>query len=695
MTTVLRHSASAAMAGPRRRGIKGAIMAALIACFGLAAAGASTPPMPRLKPPPKPSQLQETAAAATVRRAFDAAAAGQWSIARSELGRADGAARELIRWRIVTDPGSGASWSEMERGLRDLRGFPRMGDLRERVESRIDESALTPAQRAAWLEASGPVSGEGKAELARTYYASGAPLEGDRMLRDAWRNHALSAGMQQGLVSERADRLTSDDHAVRVDMLLWLDQRSQARALLSRLPADQAALAAARLRLREGGKNVQAAIDAVPAALQDHPGLLFDRAQFRRRSGQDDAACALIAEVDGARAHAAGRDRLWREKRRCSGAAMRVGDAARAYRIAASHGLTAGEGFAQAEFLAGWLALRKLRDPARAMRHFETLDRGVATPVSKARALYWRGEAARASGDAATAASFYQEASKLPTAFFGQLAATKTAGPAMLSLGEAVAITPGERAAFEERVQVRAMHLLAAIGDAKTFQLFAFALDDQLTTPADHELLAQFARARLSPEVAVRSAKAGLRRGVVAPDGAYPLVDIPQAAARDIGLEPAMVLAIMRQESEFNQAAVSPAGARGLMQLMPATARLVAQQTGRQYNLSWLIDDPDYNITLGGRYLQGLIDQWSGSYILAIASYNAGPGRAREWINLYGDPRSPGVDPIDWLESIPFEETRNYVQRVLENVQIYRHRLAGRPVPLTLDRDLRRGGWAG
>lgn len=678
MTSLLRHFAHA-----------------LLAFAGFAAiAVAATPPTPRLKPPPKPAQLQEAASAAAVRRAFDAAANGQWSIVRSEMGRAEGGARDLIRWRYVSDPASGASWSEMERGLRDFRGFPLMGDLRERVESRIDESALSPAQRAAWLEASGPVSGEGKAELARAYYASGQTVEGDRMLKDAWRNHALSAGMQQSLLAERGDRLSPEDYAERVDMLLWLDQRSQARALLARLSAGHMALAEARLRLREGAKNVEAAIAAVPGDLRDHPGLAFERASFRRRTGQDEASCELIANIDGARAHAAGRDRLWREKRRCAGAAMRVGDGPRAYRISANHGLTAGEGFAQAEFFSGWLALRKLRDPERAMRHFETLDRGVGTPVSKARALYWRGEAARAKGDGGAANGFYQEAAKLPTAFFGQLAATKVASPAMMSLGGAVAITPSERAAFEERPQVRAMHLLAAIGDTKTFQLFAFALDDQLTTPADHELLAQFARARLSPEVAIRSAKAGLRRGVIAPDGAYPLMDIPQAAARDIGLEPAMVLAIMRQESEFNQAAISPAGARGLMQLMPATARIVAQQTGRQYNLRWLIDDPDYNITLGGRYLQGLIDQWNGSYILAIASYNAGPGRAREWINLYGDPRSPGVDPIDWLESIPFEETRNYVQRVLENVQIYRYRLAGQPVPLMIDRDLRRGSWA-
>jgi soluble lytic murein transglycosylase len=249
-----------------------------------------------------------------------------------------------------------------------------------------------------------------------------------------------------------------------------------------------------------------------------------------------------------------------------------------------------------------------------------------------------------------------------------------------------------DRAVFEARDLTKAVRILTALGESALFEEFALRLDDQLASAAEHDLLAEIARQRLSPKLAVRSAKSGMRRGIVATASAYPLVAVPPAAS--LAVEPALALAITRQESEFDQRAVSSAGARGLMQLLPSTARLVARQSGRQYNLAWLTDDPGYNMELGSEYLGSLVNQWGGSYILAIASYNAGPGRARQWVNAYGDPRSPGVDPVDWLETIPIAETRNYVQRVMENLQVYRARLSDPPPPVRIEEDLKRGRWS-
>jgi soluble lytic murein transglycosylase len=235
--------------------------------------------------------------------------------------------------------------------------------------------------------------------------------------------------------------------------------------------------------------------------------------------------------------------------------------------------------------------------------------------------------------------------------------------------------------------------LIAQVGDQKDFESFAFYLDDQLQTQLEHELLSQLAREQAYTRTAVRSAKSGLRRGIVAPESAYPLMDLPADARKAGRPEPAVVLSITRQETEFDPRAISSAGARGLMQLMPATAKSTARIEGLPYEPRWLIEDPAYNVTLGAAHLEHLLEQWNGSYILTFAAYNAGPGNARRWIEENGDPRSSSVDAVDWVEMITFEETRNYVQRVLENVGVYRWRLANTPTPIRIEQDLRRGSF--
>jgi soluble lytic murein transglycosylase len=458
------------------------------------------------------------------------------------------------------------------------------------------------------------------------------------------------------------------------------------------LSSEDRLIANARIALQNPPrKGLQAIVDAVPAGRRNDPGLLWDRARYIRRSGRPEDAVSVVLQIDPMLAAASARESIAEERLLYIPRMVRNGQRREAYRLAAGHGLRSGENFADSEFRAGWIALRFLRDTAAAERHFTTLEGGVTAPVSKARALYWGGRALEAMNRDADAQVKFSEAAGFAYTYYGQLAATKLPVRPPLSFPDREPISAQARAEFESRDVVRAMRLMAEVGVQEDFESFAFYLDDQLQTPLEHELLSQMARERAYTRTAVRSAKAGLRRGIVAPDSAYPLMDIPSDARRPGRPEPALILAITRQETEFDTRAVSPAGARGLMQLMPATARATARIEGLPYQLPWLIEDPAYNVTLGAAHLEHLLDDYGGSYILTIAAYNAGPGNVRKWIEDHGDPRSGGVDAIDWVEMITFEETRNYVMRVLENVGVYRWRLANTPTPIRIDQDIRRG----
>lgn len=630
---------------------------------------------------------------------------GDWTRVRgARASAADPLVRKLLTWRLAAAQNSDALFSEVDQALTDLKGWPGRETMRRRGEQMIIDSGLAPAQRIAWLSADGgPLSGDGQASLAVAYQQTGRTVEANALARETWRERALTPRAEALLSSQFSGVITDEDTADRVDRMLWRDDRAGAQRLLSRLgPADRA-LATARISLqsneplayrktkkRKAGPGVTAKLAAVPASRVDNPGLLYDRARYVRRAGRPEDALTIIARVNALDAASTVRDALSAEARLYVPRALRGGQSALAYKLAANHGLTSGENFADAEWLAGWIALRFLKDNAKAAEHFAHLDANVSTPVSKARALYWRGQAAYALSQPAEGDAAMAQAAAYSFTYYGQLAALKRDPAAMLSLAPEVPVTPENRATFEKMELVRALRLVAQSGDRASFELISFYLDDQLTTPAEHELLAEMARANYYTRVAIRSAKAGIRRNIVAQEAAFPLIDLPDSARGADRPEPALVLAIARQESEFDPQAISPVGARGLMQLMPATARNTAKRTGLTYSASALTGDQNYNLTLGSAYLQELINQFNGSYVLAIASYNAGPGRANQWISDWGDPRSGQIDVVDWVELIPISETRNYVQRVMENLQVYRYRLAAGPTPIRLEQDLRR-----
>jgi soluble lytic murein transglycosylase len=632
---------------------------------------------------------------ARLREAIAAAESGRWDEVRRQrdIG-GDPLVRNLIAWRFASDTRSPASFNELRDALVQLDGWPSRDTIRRRAEQMLLESGLSAGERIAFLRSNGaPLSGDGQMGLALALAELGQRGDAVAIAREAWRERNLNPRAEAAALAAFDRDFTRQDHADRVDRLLWRDQRGDAMRLLPRLSPEDRLLADARIALQQRrSKGLQALVNAVPASRRNDPGFLWDRARYTRRAGRPEDALPVIARVRADDAAPSVREELFEERRLYISRSLRGGDRQQAYRLAADHGLSQGEAFADGEWLAGWISLRFLSNPGQALEHFSRLDANVRTPVSRARALYWRAQAERALGRGAEADRSLDAAAQLDFTYYGQLAAQQRNPAALISLGDPPAIDPIARVAFENRELVRALRLLAEVGDQRDFESIAFFLDDQLTTQAEHEMLAAIAREQNYPRTAVRSAKAGMRRGIVAQEAAYPTMPLPADARQSGRPEAALIHAITRQESEFDPRAVSPVGARGLMQLMPATAQATARRHGFVYDRARLMDDPNYNISLGAAHLQDLLSEFNGSYIMTIAAYNAGSSRPRQWMEDWGDPRTGAIDPVDWVELIPFAETRNYVMRVMENLQVYRHRLNRTPTRITLKEDLRRGG---
>lgn len=654
------------------------------------AAAASLPETPSLKPArPYASTATDPKNAEILHKALKAAERYDWNeVARLQGQATDPAVRDLILWKRASEGVPGMGFSEVDDALTRLHDWPKTGNMRARAEEIIELSTLTATQRIDWLEKSGPRTGEGKVALANALRAVGKMSDAEEVVRDAWRNNSMDRALERQVLARFGGKLTQDDHRARVEFLLWTNQRTAAKNLRQLLTTDWRKLVDARIALASRSRNVDALVRAVPDALQDNPGLLYDRARWRRTHGNQEGAIPLLTGIDGKDIPEAGRSKLWKERNIALRSDLKDGNWSRAYQLASPHGMTDGTDFAEAEWVSGWIALRLKGEPERALQHFETLTDGVSTPISLARGKYWIGRTEDALGDDADAQLAYLDAASHKFTYYGQLAAERV-GDRQIYFDPAPPPTDAEIVAFEARPMVKALRLLGESGETQLFRTFAYHLDDELETEADYIQLANLANEYHVPDIGVRGAKAGLAKGIVATDAAYPVVSYP--LLKEPQVERSLMLALSRQESEMNPNAISYVGARGLMQFMPSTASREARLSGLPYRKSWLTDDPGYNMTLGGQHLDYLLNRFNGSYIMTAAAYNAGPTRPNQWIADYGDPRTGQVDPIDWVEFIPFSETRNYVQRILENTQVYRSRLSGKPEEIRIEEDLERG----
>ena len=543
-----------------------------------------------------------------------------------------------------------------------------------------------------WFSGREPVSGEGRAALARANYNVGNTSEGDRWLRLAWRESKLTRDRQKKLFSSYKNRLRPEDHAARADHLIWEGRAhfSKAQGLLSLMPSSQRALMDARMRVAGNRSGMDGAINSVPQHLQRDPGLLYERARWRRRKKTKQYALPTYLDITSAPATETGKKRMWREKKIMAYWAIEEKRFHEAYRLTQHHGMTRGSGFAEAEFLAGWLALTKLNQPSLAATHFDHMKNGVSTPVSVSRASYWLGRAHDAMNSVEKHAH-YADAARFSNTFYGFLAGERLGG------GNMVVSLPYEtdptylRSAFEADPRVKAMHLLGEAQEERYFTQFAFHLDDVLASPEHLTLLASLSKQYGYMKPSLRAAKQASRFQGMLTESGYPMPNAIMSLPSKF--DKAFVLAIARQESEFNYKAVSHARAYGLMQMINATARSTARKHRIPYNRSRMTQDIGYSANLGALHLHDLLQDYDGSYIMAAVAYNAGPRRVKQWNAAYGDPRKGQIDPIDWLESIPFSETRNYVQRVIENMQVYRARMNGNTATNRVYRDITVGAF--
>ncbi|MBU1286903.1 MAG: lytic transglycosylase domain-containing protein [Alphaproteobacteria bacterium] len=662
----------------------------LLGLTALSAAASGLPDAPSLKPQRVyNSQTTDAKNAEILHKALDAAGRYDWNEVAGLQDRAtDPAVRDLILWMRASAGVPGMGFDEVRSAMETLPTWPKTGAMRKRAEEIIDLSSLKHGDRILWLTESGPRTGAGKIALARSYKAVGQSAKAEALVRDAWQSNSMERDLERIVLATYGGLLTEADHRARIEFLLWTNQRTAATNLKPLVSSDYRKLVDARIALAGRGRNVDKLVDAVPASLQDNPGLLYDRARWRRTRGNQEGATPLLVSINANDVPEAGRSKLWDERNVAMRDDLKSGKWARAYQLVAPHAMTEGADYADAEWAAGWIALRLNNNPDRSLKHFQDMTASVGTPISLARGEYWTGRAEDALGQTDAAVESYAGAAKYNFTYYGQLAAERL-GQKKLSFAASTEPTQEQVAAFNARPMVKALRLLGEAGEERMFREFAYHLDDQLENEADFIQLSQLASQYHVPDIGVRGAKAGLAKGIIATDAAYPLVDYPML--RQPRVERPLMLALSRQESEMNPNAVSHAGARGLMQFMPATAQREARMQGLPFRTSWLTDDPGYNMTLGGQHLDTLLSQFKGSYIMTAAAYNAGPSRPKQWIEDYGDPRTGQVDPVDWVEFIPFSETRNYVQRVLENTQVYRQRLAGTPVDIELSEDLDRG----
>ncbi len=616
------------------------------------------------------------------RAAFELVRERKWTEARKLAATAnDPLLEEVIIWLDFQEPGRGGTFSELIRFLERHPDWPQRAALRREAERQMPES-LPPRVVIDWFKNEPPLTGAGAMKLAKALIMTGRNAEAAELARRAWTELPFSPPEERAFAKAFGAHLHQAEHIQRLDRLLWLGDNAAARRMFTRVDAGTRTLAEARLALQAMRGGVDAAVNKVPAVLKEDPGLIYDRARWRRRKEQYLGAAQLLDRSPLSTPFA---DRVWAERDDAARRALDRGDPLLAYRLAKNHGVASGTAFADGEFLAGWIALRSLRQPKTALRHFELLYAGVSSPISAARGAYWAGRAAEVMNDQAKAQAWYGLAVRHTSTYYGQLAARRldwSEGPDFLN---PPAVTPEERVAFETREFVRLVRALEQAGAREWTRPFFLQLIGNGASAEDHLLAAELAAALGRRDLSLAAAKSG-RGAADLVDHLFPLRPLPAG----LGVEEALLLSVMRQESAFDPAAISSAGARGLMQLLPATAKTVAKQNGLAFKRELLVDDPDYNIRLGSAYLGSLLSDYGGSYVLALAAYNAGPSRLRQWVAEHGDPRDPKVDVVDWVERISFSETRNYVQRIMETLAVYRHRLGPGRLALTLDQDLKR-----
>lgn len=593
--------------------------------------------------------------------------------------------RKTLKWVRLTRSPKPQDFRELTDFIRDNPDWPERDKLIRRAEQALP-GEMSRENVLKFFKARQPVSNEGMERLALALMTSGKSAEGRALLRRAWVVGNFSRTREKRFYKKYRRYLKRTDNIARLDRLLWDGKYWASRRMLWKVNKDYQALGWARLSLRFNKGNVDRLIAKVPKYLQSDPGLIYERLRWRRRKGKEN----VFQLIDNLPSELARPSLWWKEQAVLVRRALEQGYVSRAYKIASANNNLEGADQADARWLSGWLSLRFLNDFDVAYDHFREMYSAVKYPISRARAAYWAGRAAEEMGNTKQANEWYRRAGSYATTYYGQLAAQKINPGKSISMAEEPDYTAEEKSEFDQHELVQVVRMLTKAKVYDWVKPFILQLQKISRSPGWQSLTAALARESKRLDVSITVAKRASRKGLEMPLSGYPALTLPPLPKRAQTAKPEtpLVLALVRQESAFRTSSESSANARGLMQLLPRTAKKMAKKYRIRYSTSKLKRDGRYNLMLGQAYLSGLMEDFKGSYVLSLAAYNAGPGRVRQWIRRFGDPRDPDIDTIDWVEMIPFNETRNYVQRVLENLQVYRSRLAEEEIALNLEGDL-------
>jgi soluble lytic murein transglycosylase len=620
---------------------------------------------------------------ALAKKSIQAFEKGHW-IKALELSKKskDKSIYNFVNWKYLLTTGNQASFYDYLLFIKKNENYPRINRIRYLAEHKLSTDKISPKKIIDWFGLNEPLSGFGKLILGESHIKRGNIEKGKILIKDGWITADLNRSNMKYFRKKYKKYLNANDYVKRADYLAWENKYWDLKRMIRYLPKDYQLLYTARQILMSKSYGVDKAIKNVPAKFKNDAGLNFDRLKWRRKRGRVDDSLEILLKIRNNKDYLVRPDKWWKERAIIARALIYKKRYEHAYKISSKHALSKGPEFAEAEWLSGWIALSFLDDPILAIDHFNNFYQNVGYPISLSRGAYWLGKSYEKIGDTDQSLTWYNESTKYLTTYYGQLAHLKVKPNQKFELDEQMKVNEEYKKYFYKKDLVKIVYLLNELDkDKYTKHILRHLANDNIENGS--EIIA----AELSTDIsrydfAIQLSKLASYEKRFHNDLNYPIISTPKYVNKRKIPESAFILSIIRQESEFDMTANSHAGAQGLMQLMPYTAKLVSKQAKLPYSRSRLTKDPEYNINLGSHYIAGLILEYDGAYPFAVAAYNAGPKRVKYWKKINKDPQKKQVDFVDWVELIKFKETRNYVQRVLENYNVYRYILEKKPIKM-------------
>ena len=607
----------------------------------------------------------------------------KWSTALKTANKAkDKSIYNFVQWRHLLTKGNQASYYDYKTFIDKNEDYPRIGRIKYLAEHKLSTNTVSPNKIISSFQSSEPLSGFGKMILGESFIMTGSEDKGIKFIKDGWITAELTKSELRIYRKKFKKYLNTDDYIKRADYLAWNNKYWDLKRLLRYLPKDYELLYNARQLLMSKSYGVDNAIAKVPSKFKNNSGLNYDRLKWRRKRGRVDSSVDILLDIKNTKDYLVRPDKWWIEREIISRSLIYKKKYELAYKISSNHAMTEGPDFAAAEWMSGWIALSFLNDPLLAKDHFENFYNNVGYPISTARGAYWLGRTYKKLGYKELSNKWFKEASNYLTTYYGQLAFIELDPNNTFELSKDIKIEKEYRDYFFKKEVVKVIFLLDELDEDKYTKHMLRHLANDNVISGSEVLAAELATNIERFDFAIQISKIASYEKRFHNKYNYPIISTPKYINGRKIPESAFILSIIRQESEFDLSANSHAGAKGLMQLMPYTAKLVAKQAKLPYSKSRLTADPEYNINLGSHYIAGLILEYDGAYPFAIAAYNAGPKRVRYWKKINKNPQKNQINYVDWIELIKFKETRNYVQRVLENYNVYRYILEQRPIPM-------------